>query len=72
MGVSVSTVAITGPLDRGNVGSQGQGGPQASKECQAFSIHSFIHSLLICLWGGGDEEEMMTDMKIWLQSCFSE
>lgn len=73
MEVSVSKVAITGPLDRGNMGSQGQGDLQASNECQvSSSIHSFIHSLLILFWGDGGEEEVMIDIMIWLQHCFSE
>lgn len=66
MGVSVPSVALTGPLYRGNVESEG-----ASKECQA---SSFIRSSSICvsLLFGGYEEEVMTDMKMWVQHRLSD
>lgn len=67
MGVSVSSVTLTAPLYRGNVGSEGlpQGihrHPKSAKPPHSF-IHSFIlHSYLFAL--GGYEEEVMTDMKM--------
>jgi len=62
----VPSVALTGPLYRGNVESEG-----ASKECQASSFirSSSIH---VSLLFGGCEEEVMTDMKMWVQHRLSD